>query len=573
MAQDQIVPFPVHGASTEHDPAAEIGSELATAPGPGPAPTRPEPTVPGQHPTIELGSLLREYHLGLVLVAGLADDVAERPVRWVHVSELEDPTPFLTPRTVLLTSGVRLAWEDTQETFDTYVQRLVDAGTTALGIAIGLQWERVPQQLISACDRLGLPLFRVSYDTSFISIVQTAARLIDALVHARDAWSLASQRAVTNASLQHGGLAAALREAAHRLGRWVAVTDRSGRIIEIEPNSARGTVGADRVRREARRLIERGARSGRIGARTTASRTPSDTPTSSTAEDASGLQMHVLGRHGQILGVLVVEDAGTPDNAERLLLGLLTALATVQLEHRTGIADSEAALRSAVLRLLLAGETDLAHDVSIGVLERLPTNPLVAARYDPTSDPLFGEDLHSFEAGSTGLIVATLDDRPVIVGEARNIPTIQRIMQNHGVPMGISERGGMGRLAELLEQADRALDHARKSEHATTVHYAPALHDGVLRLLDDLPQARRRAEGLLAPLTQHDLRHDDRIEESVRAWLAHHGQLSPAATEIGVHRHTLKSRIRTAGALLQRDLDSPDARAELWAALRLTDRV
>lgn len=93
----------------------------------------------------------------------------------------------------------------------------------------------------------------------------------------------------------------------------------------------------------------------------------------------------------------------------------------------------------------------------------------------------------------------------------------------------------------------------------------------MLRLLDGLPQARTRAEGLLAPLRQHDRRHDDGIEQSLRVWLAHNGQLSPAANEIGVHRHTLKSRIRTAESLLQRDLDDPDARAELWTALRIAD--
>lgn len=569
MASDRFAPFPLSG------PDAEFGVERTGQ-------QRPGPSVPGQHPTIELGSLLREYRLGLVLIAGTSEDVGERPVQWVHVSELEDPTPFLTPRTVLLTSGVRLAWEDSQETFDAYVRRLVDAGTTALGIAIGLQWERVPQQLISACDRLGLPLFRVPYNTSFISIVQTAARLIDALVHARDAWSIASQRAVTNASLHHGGLAAALREAAHRLGRWVAVTDRSGRIIEFEPSSARAAAGGDRIRREARRLIERGARSGRIGAQPSGE-TPgpagseSAAPGSASSGSApvgasSGLQLHALGRHGQMLGVLVVEDAGAPDNAERLLLGLLTALATVQLEHRTGIADSESALRAAVLRLLLAGETELARSVARGVLERLPAEPLMVARHDPSTDPLLGEDLHSLEAGSVGLISAVIDGDPVIVGEARSFPALQRVMQAHGVPLGVSERGGSERLSELLEQAERALAHARRAEQSVVVHYAPAIHDGVLRLLDGIPQARSRAQGLLAPLRQHDRRHDDRIEHSLRVWLAHNGQLSPAASEIGVHRHTLKARIRTAESLLERDLDSPDARAELWTALRLAER-
>ena len=59
---------------------------------------------------------------------------------------------------------------------------------------------------------------------------------------------------------------------------------------------------------------------------------------------------------------------------------------------------------------------------------------------------------------------------------------------------------------------------------------------------------------------------------ALRTWLAHHGQYEPAAAELGVHRHTLRSRVRRAGELLDRDLDAPDARAELWFGLQLTSR-
>ena len=44
--------------------------------------------------------------LELELLAG--DDAADAPVRWVHISELLDPTPWLSGGELLLTTGMQL---------------------------------------------------------------------------------------------------------------------------------------------------------------------------------------------------------------------------------------------------------------------------------------------------------------------------------------------------------------------------------------------------------------------------------------------------------------------------------
>ncbi|MDX3660931.1 PucR family transcriptional regulator [Streptomyces sp. ID05-26A] len=67
-------------------------------------------------------------------------------------------------------------------------------------------------------------------------------------------------------------------------------------------------------------------------------------------------------------------------------------------------------------------------------------------------------------------------------------------------------------------------------------------------------------EALLGPL-------DAETRETLRVWLGHHGSWDPAAAELGVHRHTLRNRVRKAESALRRSLDSPGLRAELWLAL------
>ncbi|MFD5599957.1 PucR family transcriptional regulator [Leucobacter sp. NPDC058333] len=505
-------------------------------------------------PTIELGELLHQYQLELALIAGASQAAATRLVQWVHVSELEDPTPFLTPRTVLLTTGARFGVMRTAGDASDYVRRLVDAGVTALGVAVGLHWERVPALVVSACDRLDLPLIRVPYDTAFIEIVQTAARLLEAKTRDRDVWSLESQRAVANASLHRDGLGAAVREAATRLGRWVCITDRFGRIVEFAPQSARPELPADWVRRESRRIIDRGVSAARIE-----------------TESGTGMQLQALGRQGHVLGVLAVEERGVPDSAERGLHGLIAALATVQLEHRSGIRSAQSVLRDAIVELLLAKHVALAERLSTGVLARFPQGPAVVVRYAVPDhlDPTFAEDLQSLDAGTPGLFTATANAEPLMIAEARHLPAIRRLFSAHHLAAGVSDRGDLARMGEALVEAELAFSRAVASGAKAPVDYLPSLHEGVLHLLDAQPEAKRRASLLLAPVRHHDERHSDRIEEALRVWLSHHGQTSAAALELDVHRHTVKARVQTAAQLLQSDLDSPDVRAELWAALRL----
>jgi purine catabolism regulator len=73
-------------------------------------------------------------------------------------------------------------------------------------------------------------------------------------------------------------------------------------------------------------------------------------------------------------------------------------------------------------------------------------------------------------------------------------------------------------------------------------------------------EAAEFAAVLLAPL-------DDVLRETLRVWLSCHGQADPAATRLGVHRHTVRNRLGRVEELLGRSLESAGLRAELWLAL------
>ncbi len=79
--------------------------------------------------TVSTRELLQNNRLGLNLLAGERN--ADRPVRWVHVSELDDPTPWLQGGELLLTTGMGIGSTPAKQR--AYVKRLSDAGIASLG--------------------------------------------------------------------------------------------------------------------------------------------------------------------------------------------------------------------------------------------------------------------------------------------------------------------------------------------------------------------------------------------------------------------------------------------------------
>src|SRR5947199_5865436 len=107
--------------------------------------------------------------MGLELAAG--EDGADAPVRWVHITELPDPTPWLSGGELLLTTGIQL---DSAEKQRAFVRRLAGHGLAGLGFGTGFDHEKLPPALVDQARKLGFPLFEVPYEVPFIAITEKA---------------------------------------------------------------------------------------------------------------------------------------------------------------------------------------------------------------------------------------------------------------------------------------------------------------------------------------------------------------------------------------------------------------
>jgi DNA-binding PucR family transcriptional regulator len=113
--------------------------------------------------------------LGLELASG--QDAAGRHVRWVHSTELLDPTPWLRGGELLLTTGLQLDGAQKQREL---IERLAEHKIGGLGFGTGFTYKRLPAALLAEARRRSFPLFEVPYELPFIAITERVfAQLLD----------------------------------------------------------------------------------------------------------------------------------------------------------------------------------------------------------------------------------------------------------------------------------------------------------------------------------------------------------------------------------------------------------
>ena len=171
----------------------------------------------------------------------VGEDALDRPVDGVFTTDLLDPRRYLTGGEIVLTG---LMWRRAADDSEVFVAAVAAAGAVALAAgdaALG----SVPEDLVAACRRHGMPLFEVPVDVSFAAITERvlAARLGlpagPGLAVAR-LRALAGGRGPAGDQVRGGagaavGLAAVLDVAASEFGVAGWVVSAAGRLVAGAP--------------------------------------------------------------------------------------------------------------------------------------------------------------------------------------------------------------------------------------------------------------------------------------------------------------------------------------------------
>jgi purine catabolism regulator len=514
---------------------------------------------------LTVGSLTAELDLKLAAGAGQA---AEREVRWVHISELRDPTPWLSGGELLLTTGIQLDTADSQREL---VRLLADSGVAGLGFGTGFDHAKLPKALVSAAAQAELPLFEVPYEMPFIAITEAAGNHLVNEQYDVLSRGIAVNERLERLVLEEGGLDEIAREIAAAVEGSSVVLDALG-----EPLAGGGRqLPGDLVKAVGAEIQSRG---------------PTAAPFVPPQPNLRGraLVHPVSPRGGEAEAwVLVVRRSGQLGDFERLCVQQAALVVALELMRDRVARETERRLSGEVLAAALSGRLasgDLRDRLApFGLGDEVAV--LVFELRDPAAAQATLEQhfraqrrpalVATHPAGRRELLCAVIDgakaDPIAVAAEARPV-----LAAAHGPTRAAASRAvASDRVRHSFHEARCALE-ATAFANGSAPEVASHLDLGAFTLLlsvQDGDALRLYCDSVLGPIEQSDERYAGELLRSLEAYIDRNGHWERAAADCYCHRHTLRYRIKRIEELTGRDLGRANDRVELWLALRAKELI
>jgi PucR family transcriptional regulator, purine catabolism regulatory protein len=545
---------------------------------------------------LTVGDLLRD--LDVSLLAG--ERGLHLPVRWVHISELLDPTPWLSGGELLLTTGMQL---DTSEQARAYAARLADHHLAGVGFGTGFKHATVPESLLAVAAEREFPVFEVPYDVPFIAVTEAAFSQLVNEQYAVLRRALAAQERLERIVLSERGLDALVAALATLIGAAVVVFDARGEPLQqhafrrpIEPEALAGL--RDEVRERARRREAR-------------------TFMPSLVDGNQGLALPVASDGAPGSGsagapvrppeawLVAIKDAGPLSDFDRLTLHQAVTIVALELLRARVAGETERRLAGDVLEAIVSGElsgADVARRLGpFGLSDRVAAivlgragdgrgtgAPIEAALWSALRDEAApalvasvetlacalvdgaGSEEELFALGGRVALAATAELRgDVRVGIGRAVPVVDARRSFHEARCAL-EALALGAVAVETGNGSSASagSASASADRARVGTYKDLGSFQLLLSLQDEEALRLFCDSILGPIEASEGPYGGELMRSLEAFIEENGQWERAARRLYCHRHTLRYRIRRVEELTGRNLASARDRIEFWLALR-----
>ncbi|MEA9985151.1 PucR family transcriptional regulator [Subtercola sp. RTI3] len=520
---------------------------------------------------MRFNELVARPELGIQVIVA-AENASERMVSGAYITDLPDPSRFLTQDDLVLTSGL---WSQRPGGSRQFLGALASQKVSAVVIGL-IEIGQLPPEVIDLCRELGLTLATLAEKVSFKSVsdaIEQGQQGSPGAVAARQA-ELASSLADVLA--RGDGARAALRVFADRFAEQFAVSawvidDRGTPIAAVGCSPSRAHIAG--VWNHA---LEGGT--SRVTSVTTAGVTSSIWP--------------LVASQNRPAGSLVFDGDYRELPAEvRGGFDTLVGALRVEFEFSLRWRDARRSRVSELVQLLVddaVSPTELATRLRLeGLDPQLPTSVVVGEVHGhgfPAEAAL--EVMNRlFSSQTTQVIGCVLADQPVLLvngegattaGEPSRFDAAVRALAETYLPLLAGRQLRVGLSDAMAGVSALGAGYAVARERLSGVTGDEAVLLGTASsiqshraLLGMLGERTRTSFGalVLRPLVEYDAKHGAAFVETLRVFLNTGGAWQEAARSLHLHPNTLRYRIARIEELTGRDVSSMDDRVDLYLAL------
>lgn len=536
---------------------------------------------------ITVQDILEIPELDLRLLAGKAS--VSNPVRWVHISEVPDPTKWLKGGELLLTTGYSFAGDEADQVEQ--IKRLIDHNISGLGFGTGFSFDKVPAALVRVAEEYGFPLFEVPYHVPFLAISEAVASKIVNEQYSLLQRSLAVHEKLTKIVLEEKGLDAILSTLSALVGCSAVLFDFHG--VVLCEAAYRRRLGADTVADLWRMIGDRRA----------------DRQNFALSMDGAGSSVQVypvVASHRIGAFLAVVKDSGDFSEYDRIILHNVVTVTALELVKKKAVAETEKRLAGDFFDELIASdlyEEEIARRLAFFGLDPQSPHLILLVDIDEGEGDVgergeaaaldVKERLHwtvdEFMARRDVLSISASRSDSVVVlvqpGEADAAEVIRLAGELQGVVAEmlpeISVSIGIGRphrqltdLRQSYYEASYAIRIRRlKDERAVIASFDDLGSYGLLLGLQDTLSLEVFYDSVLGRLRDYDAQNSSDLVKSLASFLEANGHWGDAAEKLFVHRHTLRYRMKRVEEITGRDLGSSQDRMEFWLALKARELI
>jgi len=537
---------------------------------------------------ITVQDILEIPELNLRLLAGHKS--TSNPVRWVHISEVPDPTKWLKGGELLLTTGYSFVGGEQEQVAQ--IKRLIDHNISGLGFGTGFSFDKVPPAIVAVAEEYGFPLFEVPYHVPFLAITEAVASKIVNEQYSLLQRSLAVHEKLTKIVLEEKGLEAILSTLSALVGCSAVLFDFHG--VVLCEAAYRRHLGAELIADLWRMIGDRRADRQNFAL--------------SMEGVGSGVQVYpVVASHRIGAFLAVVKDSGDFSEYDRIILHSVVTVTALELVKKKAVAETEKRLAGDFFDELIASdlyEEEIARRLAFFGLEPQSPHLIVlvdidvqegeeAAERSEAAAQDVKERLHwsvdEFMARHDLLgISASRSDSVVVLvqpgkTDAKEIIRLAGELQAVIAEMlpEISVSVGIGRphrqlidLRQSYYEASYAIKIRKlKGEPRVIASFDDLGSYGLLLGLQDTLSLEVFYDSVLGKLQDYDEQNSSDLVKSLACFLEANGHWGDAAEKLYVHRHTLRYRMKRVEEITGRDLNQSQDRMEFWLALKAKELI